>query len=50
MATVAFKVHRHADLQAFFENQLRYDTMTGDLKYFPTIGLRSQLWNDYRNY
>jgi hypothetical protein len=50
MATVAFKVHRHSDLQAFFENQLRYDTMTGDFKYLPTIGLRSQLWNDYRNY
>ena len=37
-------------IQAFFENQLRYDTMTRDLKYLPTIGLRSQLWNDYRNY
>jgi hypothetical protein len=37
-------------LHAFIENQVRYDSAFGGLSYFPLVGIRSMLWNDYRNY
>ena len=48
--TVSYKVSKYGNLQLFFENQFRYDTAFKRGNYIPLIGLRGQLWNDYRNY
>jgi hypothetical protein len=48
--TISYHVLKAGNLQAFFENQLRYDSAFNRTMYIPMIGLRSQLWNDYRNY
>lgn len=48
--TLSYQVLKQGNLQAFFENQFRYDTAFKQATYIPMIGLRSQLWNDYRNY
>ena len=48
--TLSYQVMKYGNLQAFFENQYRYDSAFNKSSYIPMIGLRSQLWNDYRNY
>lgn len=50
IVTFSYQIHQHGNLQAFFENHLRYDSAFERTNYIPVIGLRSQLWNDYRNY
>lgn len=37
-------------LHGFIENHLNYNNIKNNVTYYPVIGLRSQLWNDYRNY
>lgn len=48
--TVAYRIMNHGNLQVFCENQLRYDSAFKRTSYVPMVGIRSQLWNDYRNY
>jgi hypothetical protein len=48
--TLSYQVLKSGNLQVFFENQYRYDSGFNSSSYIPMIGLRSQLWNDYRNY
>jgi hypothetical protein len=50
IVTVSYKVLKQGNLLAFVENQFRYDSAFKRSNYIPMIGLRSQLWNDYRNY
>jgi hypothetical protein len=47
---ISYKLVADGNIQAFFENQLRYDRGFNSLSYVPLIGIRSSLWNDYRNY
>jgi hypothetical protein len=46
----SYQLAADGNIQAFFENQLRYDSGFNSLSYVPLIGIRSSLWNDYRNY
>jgi hypothetical protein len=48
--TGAYNISKSGRLQVFFENHLRYDSALNSVSYLPFFGLRSQLWNDYRNY
>lgn len=48
--TVSYQLVADGNIQAFFENQLRYDSAFKSTMYIPMIGIRSSLWNDYRNY
>ena len=48
--TLDYLVVKSMNMHAFFENHLRYTTLSNKAIYSPVIGLRSQLWNDYRNY
>jgi hypothetical protein len=48
--TVSYLVAKQGNLQAFIEQQFRYDSAFDRYSYIPMIGLRSQLWNDRRNY
>lgn len=48
--TISYQVIKAGNLNAFFESQFRYDSAFNRYTYLPIIGLRSQLWNDYRNY
>jgi hypothetical protein len=48
--TVSYLVSKQGNLQAFVEQQFRYDSAFDRYSYIPMIGLRSQLWNDRRNY
>ncbi len=48
--TLSYQVMKYGNLNAFFENQFRYESAFNSSMYIPMIGLRSQLWNDYRNY
>ena len=48
----AYQLSEKGNLQAFGEVQLRFDSALQDQKFrvVPMIGIRSNLWNDYRNY
>lgn len=48
--TLDYEVFQPMRLHAYFENQLRYSSLDSKIKYYPVVGLRSFLWNDYRNY
>ena len=48
--TVDYLVHKSLHLHAFIENHFVYLSTSNSINYFPVIGIRSQLWNDYRNY
>jgi len=48
--TVSYKLLKQGNLTAFIEQQYRYDSAFGTSGYVPMIGIRSELWNDYRNY
>jgi hypothetical protein len=48
--TVSYLLSKYGRLNAFIENNLRYDHAFKRFGYFPMLGIRSQLWNDYRNY
>lgn len=37
-------------LHAFIENHVNYTSSNNSILYYPVFGIRSQLWNDYRNY
>ena len=45
-----YQVMKAGELNAFIENHLDYNTITNKVDYMLVIGLRSQLWNDHRNY
>jgi hypothetical protein len=47
---VGYCLHQPTNLNVFVENQLRFDTALNKYTYIGAIGIRSQLWNDYRNY
>lgn len=48
----AYQLSEKGNLQAFGEVQLRFDSAAQDhnFRVVPMIGIRSNLWNDYRNY
>lgn len=48
--TSGYKVLKHGKLNAFVEHHLNYTTLTDKLNYSLVVGIRSMLWNDYRNY
>lgn len=50
MLSGSYRVSNHGNLQAFMENHLKYNTIGESFQYSFVIGLRSILWNDYRNY
>lgn len=49
---VAYKLTPKGNINAFAELQFRYDSALENNKFnfLPAIGIRSYLWNDYRNY
>ena len=47
---IGYLLHKETNLNIFIENQLRYDTAFDSYTYRAALGIRSQLWNDYRNY
>ncbi len=48
--TADYQISEPMRLHAFIENQIRYSTLSNKIEYFPVFGIRSYLWNDYRNY
>ena len=48
--TVSYQLKESGNLNVFVENQLRYESYNKQTLFFPIIGLRSQLWNDDRNF
>lgn len=48
--TFGYKVLDHGNLNAFIENHFGGTTRDNKLRYSLVVGLRSMLWNDYRNY
>ncbi len=50
-AHVAYKLTNYGNIYAFGEIQFRYDTsLNSKASLLPVIGIRSYMWNDYRNY
>ncbi len=48
--TGAYKLSRAVNMQVFAECHVRTDSGFDRLTLLPFVGIRSQLWNDYRNY
>lgn len=48
--TFDYELLKPAQIHVFFENHLLIQANTKQINYYPVIGIRSQLWNDYRNY
>lgn len=48
--TVDYTIVESIKLHAFIENHINISTLNNSVLYYPVIGIRSQLWNDYRNY
>lgn len=48
--TVSYKLLKDGNMQVFLENQYRYDSAFKRSNFIPLLGIRSQLWNDHRNY
>ncbi len=46
----SYRVYEKIKLDAFVEGHFRYNTYLNEPKAQILIGIRSQLWNDYRNY
>jgi hypothetical protein len=47
---ISYQILEHGKLNAFVENLYRYDSMVDRSNYVFVVGIRSMLWNDYRNY
>lgn len=45
-----YKITKHGNLHVFLENHFRYTAQGNNLNYQLFFGVRSRLWNDYRNY
>lgn len=50
MLTIDYTIVPSIRLHAFLENHVNYSSLNNTIRYYPVIGIRSQLWNDYRNY
>jgi len=50
IVSVNYQVLKHGNMMAFIENHFDYTTLDNKLRYSIAIGVRSTLWNDYRNY
>lgn len=48
--TVGYEVIDHGKLNAFVENHMNYSTLDNAYRCSIVVGIRSALWNDYRNY
>lgn len=48
--TFDYELWKPGQIHVFFENHLLIQANTKTFNYIPVIGIRSQLWNDYRNY
>lgn len=48
--TIDYDVWKPASLHIFLENHLVIKNYGKEFSYYPMLGIRSQLWNDYRNY
>lgn len=48
--TLDYTIKSSLRLHVFLENHLNYSTLANQLNYVPVVGIRSQLWNDYRNF
>lgn len=48
--TVGYEILDHGKLNAFMENHMNYSTLDNAYRYMLVVGVRSALWNDYRNY
>lgn len=48
--TAGYKILDHGKLSAFIENHFNYSTLDNAVRYTLVAGVRSMLWNDYRNY
>ena len=46
----SYRVMKDGNLHAFMEHHFRYATNQASMNYMLVVGIRSQLWNDYRNY
>lgn len=46
----SYKLMKQGNLHVFMENHFRFATNQPSLNYMLVVGIRSQLWNDYRNY
>lgn len=47
--SASYKITKHGNLQLFIENHFRY-SIPGENTFILVSGIRSMLWNDYRNY
>lgn len=50
LLTVGYEILKHGKLNAFIENHADFTTLDNKLRYTLVVGVRSLLWNDYRNY
>lgn len=50
VTTASYQINKHGNLNAFIENHFRYHPQAEQLNHMLVIGIRSLLWNDYRNY
>lgn len=50
MLSVGYQLLKHGQLHVFMENHLDYTTLNPQIRYSFVFGVRSLLWNDYRNY
>ena len=48
--TTAYLLDKASNLQLFLENHFQGNTLISNHVYYLVLGLRSNLWNDYRNY
>ncbi len=48
--TGGYQLLKHGKLSAFVENHFTYNTIENAMRYTLVVGVRSMLWNDYRNY
>jgi len=50
IATTSYLIDKSSNLQVFLENHLSGNTLNKKANYQVVVGIRSCLWNDYRNY
>jgi hypothetical protein len=48
--TFDYELWQPGQIHVFLENHFIIQGNTGQFNYLPVVGIRSQLWNDYRNY
>lgn len=48
--TAAYTPLKLKNMQFYAESQIRYNSYTNQTQCIPVVGIRSQLWNDYRNF